>query len=158
MTDEFAPAHGRHLSENSTSHVLSVLAVGYRSGAPSAQLGCRLRGIGRFWHLVFWPRRQGRANDVGNFWRQLSRLHGADRSGLSVDTLKQVPIDLWYREIDLEPKPQFSCHFRNILQKTAVGTADFSVYSLPSWRACGYFYARQVDSKTYPNNGERFQC
>src|SRR6516164_10427862 len=36
---------GAKLDED--QHVLSVLAVGYRSGAPSAQLGCRLRGIGR---------------------------------------------------------------------------------------------------------------
>jgi len=42
-------------------------------------------------------RRQGRANDVADVWRQLSRLHGADRSGLPADTLKYVPIDLWDR-------------------------------------------------------------
>ena len=33
--------------------------------------------------------------------------------------------------------PQFSCHSRNIWQKTAVGTANSSVYSLPSRRAFG---------------------
>ena len=30
--------------------------------------------------------------------------------------------------------PQISCHFRNIRQKLAVGTANSPVHSLPSWR------------------------
>ena len=49
--------------------------------------------------------------------------------------------------------PQFACHFRNIRRKKAVGTADSSVYSLPSWRASGYFYPCQVNP-THPNHGE----
>jgi protein-S-isoprenylcysteine O-methyltransferase Ste14 len=69
----------------------AFLAVGYRSGIAAAELGCRWRGLGRFWDLVFRPRRQGRANDVGNLRRQLSRLHGADRPDFPVDTLKQAP-------------------------------------------------------------------
>ena len=61
--------------------------------------------------------RQGRANDVGNFWRQISRLHGADRSGLPVDTLKRTRLICGTARSTWSQKPQFSCHFRNIWQK-----------------------------------------
>jgi hypothetical protein len=37
------------------------------------------RGLGRFWIFFFRPRCKGRANDVGSFRRQLSRVYGADR-------------------------------------------------------------------------------
>jgi len=63
---------GRGCATNPTPHVLGILAVGYRAGITAAQLGWRFRGLGRFWDVVFWPRCQGRANDVGNF-RRFSR-------------------------------------------------------------------------------------
>jgi hypothetical protein len=34
--------------------------------------------------------------------------------------------------------PQIPCHFRNIPQKTAIGTASSSVYFLLPWRTPGY--------------------
>ena len=71
-------------------NVLSILALGCRSGITASELGCRLFRPGRLWDFVLWPRCQGRANDVGNLRRQLSRVYGADRPHFSLNLLKQA--------------------------------------------------------------------
>jgi hypothetical protein len=81
--------HGRHLSESSTPHVFGILALGYRAGIAAAELGCRLLRSGRLWNFVFWPNREGRANDAGDVRRQLPRVYGADRPYFPPNLLKQ---------------------------------------------------------------------
>ena len=85
--------HGRHLPESPAPNVFSILALGCRSGITAAELGCRLFRPGRLWDFVLWPRRQGRANDVGNLRRQLSRVYGADRPYFPLNLLKRACCD-----------------------------------------------------------------
>jgi hypothetical protein len=58
-------------------------------------------------------------------------------------------LDLWNYKATGIQTPQIPCHFRNIWQKTTVGTANSHVYLLLPWRAPGYL---MLGISSYPDS------